>query len=158
MIETTFAIIKGDAVRRGLVGRIISRFEDKSLRIVAMKMVRVSEKQAFDLYDEHVGKSFFQRLVAFTVGTPVVVMAIMGNSAVSVVRQMLGATDCVAAQPGTIRGDFGASSSNRTLVHASRTLEDAEREVGIFFKLDEYPGSYARCDWDCSLEPEVEHR
>jgi len=150
-------MIKGDAVRRGFVGKILSRIEDKGLKIVAMKMAFVALGEAEKLYEEHKSKEFYGRLIAFTTGTPVVLLKVRGNSAITVVRAMIGATDCCKAAAGTIRGDFGCSSANRTLVHASRTEEDAYRESCIFF--DDVPfesEEYKRCDEGWTLETEVE--
>lgn len=155
-IETTFVIIKGDAVRRGLVGRIISRFEEKGLAIVGMRMLNMTKEQAESLYAEHKGKAFFDGLVSFSTGTPVIAMLLRGNLAVSVARKLMGATSCPQAEPGTIRGDFGISCSNRTLVHGSRTTEDANREMAIFFADAWVVGYYERCDCKWLVNPETE--
>ncbi|MBI5355619.1 MAG: nucleoside-diphosphate kinase [Candidatus Aenigmarchaeota archaeon] len=131
-MERTFVMVKPDGVQRRLAGRIIQRFEDKGLRIVGLKMIRMSHKQAEDLYSIHKGKPFYDTLVKFITSSPVVVMAIEGNQAVSVSRKLLGATFGFNAEPGTIRGDFGGSKG-LNLIHGSDSPESAQREIPIFF-------------------------
>jgi nucleoside-diphosphate kinase len=130
--ERTFVMIKPDAVERKLVGEIVSRFERKGLRIVAMKMVSMSRQQAEELYSPHREKPFFKDLVNFATRGPVIVMVLEGDSAIDVVRLMIGSTDARKAAPGTIRGDF-ALDIQENVVHASDSKESFEREHKIFF-------------------------
>jgi nucleoside-diphosphate kinase len=130
--ERTFVMIKPDAVERKLVGEIVSRFERKGLRIVAMKMVNMSRQQAEELYSPHREKPFFKDLVNFATRGPVIVMVLEGDSAIDVVRLMIGSTDARKAAPGTIRGDF-ALDIQENVVHASDSKESFEREHKIFF-------------------------
>ncbi|MEN3016954.1 MAG: nucleoside-diphosphate kinase [Candidatus Methanosuratincola petrocarbonis] len=132
MIERTFSMIKPDAVLRGLVGEVISRIEKKGLKIVGMRMIRVSEDQASRLYAVHREKPFYGELVSFIRSAPVVVMAIEGESAVSVMRRLIGSTDAKEASPGTVRGDFSCSKS-MNVIHASDSVENAQKELAIFF-------------------------
>lgn len=131
-MERTFVMIKPDGVQRRLAGRIIQRFEDKGLRIVGLKMIKISNRQAEELYSIHKGKPFYDTLVKFITSSPVIVMAIEGNQAVSVARKLLGATFGFNAEPGTIRGDFGGSKGFN-IIHGSDALESAHREIPIFF-------------------------
>ncbi|MGB9867245.1 MAG: nucleoside-diphosphate kinase [Bacillota bacterium] len=131
-VERTFVMLKPDAVERGLVGQIISRFEAKGLKVVALKMVRLSREAAEAHYRVHKGKHFFDDLVNFICSGPVVAMILEGREAVKTVRQLVGATDPVLALPGTIRGDL-ATEVTRNLVHAADSLEAAEREWALFF-------------------------
>jgi len=130
--ERTFVMLKPDAVKRKLIGRIIQRFEDKGLEIVKMKMLKMSRELAEKLYEEHKGKEFFERLIDFTISGRVVVMVIEGERAISVVRKMVGKTNPLEAEMGTIRGDFGYSTPDN-LVHASDSEESAKREIQLFF-------------------------
>ncbi|MBC7127969.1 MAG: nucleoside-diphosphate kinase [Candidatus Methanosuratincola petrocarbonis] len=132
MIERTFSMIKPDAVLRGLVGEVISRIEKKGLKIVGMRMIRVSEDQASRLYAVHREKPFYGELVSFIRSAPVVVMAIEGESAVLVMRRLIGSTDAKEASPGTVRGDFSCSKS-MNVIHASDSVENAQKELAIFF-------------------------
>lgn len=139
-MEQSLIIIKPDAVARGLIGRILSRFEDKGLKIVAMRMGVIPMETARIHYAEHKEKPFFKDLTNFITSGPVVIMALEGLEAVSVVRKMLGATSGRAAEPGSIRGDFGMSKSFN-LVHASDSTAAAERELALFFKPEEFTPS-----------------
>lgn len=132
-METTLIILKPDAVQRGLSGRIISRFEDKGLQIVGMKMMTISQELAATHYKDHQGKGFYDGLVKFMTSSPVVVMAVRGMGAITIARSMMGATFGSKAAGGTIRGDFGVSNSFN-LIHGSDSPEAAERELGLFFK------------------------
>ncbi|MEM9066084.1 MAG: nucleoside-diphosphate kinase [Planctomycetota bacterium] len=131
-METTLIILKPDAVQRGLMGRIISRFEDKGLQIVGAKLMRISNDLAATHYADHKEKPFYPGLVTFMTSSPVLVMAIRGNSAITICRGMMGATFGSKADAGTIRGDFGVSNSFN-LIHGSDSPEAAERELGLFF-------------------------
>jgi len=137
VVERTFVMIKPDAVQRGLVGEIISRFERKGFKIVAMKMIKMTREQAEELYAPHKDKPFFESLIRFATSGPVVVMVIEGDSAIEVVRLMIGATDARKAQPGTIRGDF-ALDIEKNVIHASDSKESFEREHKIFFSKEDF--------------------
>lgn len=135
-METTLIILKPDAVQRGLMGRIISRFEEKGLQIVGCKLMQISQQLAATHYEAHQSKPFYPGLVKFMTSSPVLVMAIRGNGAITVARNMMGATFGSKANPGTIRGDFGVSNSFN-LIHGSDSLEAAERELRLFFSAGE---------------------
>ncbi|MCI4456415.1 MAG: nucleoside-diphosphate kinase [Sulfolobus sp.] len=135
-VQRTFVMIKPDGVRRGLIGEIISRFERRGMKIVAMKMVKMDRALAERLYEEHKGKSFFEELISYVTSGPVVTMVIEADEAVSVVRKMIGATDPKEALPGTIRGDYALSKAEN-VIHASDSPEKASREISIFFKENE---------------------
>lgn len=135
-METTLIILKPDAVQRGLMGKIITRFEEKGLKIVGMKMMRISPELAATHYEAHKGKGFYEGLVRFMTSSPVVVMAVRGVGAIGICRAMMGATFGSKADPGTIRGDFGVSNSFN-LIHGSDSPEAAEREMKLFFKAGE---------------------
>ena len=131
-METTLILFKPDALHRGLVGRILARFEDKGLQLVGMRMMRMSQETASQHYAEHVGKPFYEGLVEFMTGSPIIAMALCGPQAVTVARQMMGKTFGIEAEAGTLRGDFGCSKSFN-LLHGSDSPASAERELGIFF-------------------------
>jgi nucleoside-diphosphate kinase len=131
-METTLIILKPDAVQRGLMGKIITRFEDKGLQIVGMKLMKISPELAAKHYEAHQSKGFYKGLVAFMTSSPVLVLAVRGVGAITVARKMMGATFGSKAEPGTIRGDFGVSNSFN-LIHGSDSAEAAERELGLFF-------------------------
>lgn len=131
-METTLIILKPDAVQRGLIGRIIARFEDKGLHVVGMKLMHISQQLAATHYEAHQSKPFYPGLVKFMTSSPVVVLAIRGNGAITIARNMMGATFGSKAAPGTIRGDFGVSNSFN-LIHGSDSPEAAERELKLFF-------------------------
>jgi nucleoside-diphosphate kinase len=130
--QRTFVILKPDAVQRGLVGEILSRFEHKGLKIVGMKFMLASAEAAKQHYQEHAEKPFFGGLVNFITSSPLVALVLEGDEAVTVARTLIGATDGRKAAPGTIRGDFGCSKSNN-LVHGSDSPESAVRELSIWF-------------------------
>ncbi len=132
-METTLIILKPDAVQRGLMGRIIARFEDKGLQIVGCKMMTISSQLAATHYSAHKGKPFYDGLVNFMTSSPVLVMALRGVGAIDMSRKMMGATFGSKAEPGTIRGDFGVSNSFN-LIHGSDSPEAAAREMELFFK------------------------
>ncbi|AXA36894.1 MAG: nucleoside-diphosphate kinase [Candidatus Hydrogenedentota bacterium] len=139
MAERTLIFVKPDGVRRGLVGEIISRFERKGLRIVAMKMLRFTRELARKHYEEHVNKPFYPALEEFVLSGPVVAMVLEGENVVEVTRKMMGATRYTEAAPGTIRGDF-AFSVTENLVHGSDSPARAEVEIANFFRPDELVG------------------
>ncbi len=131
-MERSFLMVKPDGVARGLVGEVISRVERRGLKIVAMKMLRIDRELAERHYGEHRDKPFFQGLISYITSGPVVAMVVEGKEAVKVLRAMIGATNPMEAQPGTIRGDF-ALDVGRNVVHASDSQESAEREISLFF-------------------------
>ncbi len=135
-METTLIILKPDAVQRGLMGRVISRFEDKGLQIVGAKLMCISDDLAATHYEAHKERPFYAGLVSFMTSSPVMVLAVRGNNAITVARKMMGATFGSNAEPGTIRGDFGVSNSFN-LIHGSDSPEAAERELGLFFNKGE---------------------
>jgi nucleoside-diphosphate kinase len=134
--QRTFALIKPDGVQRGLVGEVLSRFERKGLKIVAMKMLTVSGELAKSYYSEHIGKPFFEPLIQYITSGPSVAMVLEGDEAVAVVRKMMGKTSPIEADPGTIRGDFALHIS-RNIIHGSDSLTSAEREISLFFDKNE---------------------
>ena len=131
-METTLIILKPDAVQRGLMGRIISRFEEKGLQIVGAKLMQISPELAATHYKDHNGKPFYNGLVGFMTSSPVLVMAVRGIGAITIARSMMGATFGSKAAAGTIRGDFGVSNSFN-LIHGSDGPEAAAKELGLFF-------------------------
>jgi len=135
-MEDTLIILKPDAVQRQLVGRIIARFEDKGLRIVAMKMIHISRELAERQYEVHRGKEFYPRLVEYITAGPVVVMVLRGPHAIEISRKLMGKTFGSQADPGTIRGDFSISDTFN-LVHGSDSPESAATEIGLYFGTDE---------------------
>lgn len=139
-MERTLILFKPDCVQRRLVGRILARFEDKGLNVVAMKMMRVTPALAKQHYAEHVQKAWYPTLEQFITGGPIVAAILEGLEVVRVVREMLGATSGLKAAPGTIRGDF-SSSRQMNLVHASDGPEAAAREIALYFQ----PGEICEC-------------
>lgn len=142
-------LLKPDCVQRKLMGQMISRFEAKGLRIVAMKMLRITPELAKQHYAEHVSKPFYPGLEAFVTSAPVVAMAIEGLEAITVIRNLLGATSGLKAAPGTIRGDFSCSRQ-MNLVHASDGEEAAARELALYFD----PADF--CDYEPILTPVIQ--
>ena len=136
-MERTLIILKPDAVQRGLTGDIIKRFEQRGLKIVAMKMVHVSRELAETHYDVHRERSFFAGLVDYIISSPVVVMALEGKNAVKAARQTIGATNPLDATPGTIRGDFGMEIG-RNLVHGSDSVENGKTELALWFNESDF--------------------
>lgn len=130
--ERSLVIIKPDAVQRGLIGEIVGRYERRGLKIAAMKFEKVKAETAEQHYGEHKGKPFYAGLVDYITSAPSLLMVVEGPDAVGIIRKMNGATKPSEAEPGTIRADFGLTIG-RNLVHASDSIESAEREVGIFF-------------------------
>ncbi|ADG13230.1 Nucleoside-diphosphate kinase [Methanocaldococcus infernus ME] len=131
-MERTLVIIKPDAVRRKLIGKIIERIENKNLDIVKMKMVKLTKEEAEEFYKEHKGKEFYNSLVEFMTSERIVVMVIEGENCINIIRKLIGKTDPAEAEPGTIRGDF-ALKLPENVVHASDSKESAEREIKFFF-------------------------
>ncbi|EAJ5347574.1 nucleoside-diphosphate kinase [Campylobacter coli] len=132
-MEKTLSIIKPDAVKKGVIGKILDRFESNGLRIAAMKKVQLSKEQAEAFYAVHKERPFFKDLVEFMISGPVVVSVLEGEGAVLKNRDLMGATNPKEAQPGTIRADF-AESIDANAVHGSDSLENAKIEIEFFFK------------------------
>ena len=135
-MEKTLSIIKPDAVKKGVIGKILDRFESNGLRIAAMKKVQLSKEQAEAFYAVHKERPFFKDLVEFMISGPVVVSVLEGEGAVLKNRDLMGATNPKEAQPGTIRADF-AESIDANAVHGSDSLENAKIETEFFFKSNE---------------------
>lgn len=131
-IERTYSMIKPDGVENRHVGEIISRIERAGLTIEKMELTMVTPEQAAENYKEHEGKPFYDGLISYITSGPVVKMVVVGESAVAVMRKLMGATNCAQAAPGTIRGDFGLTV-DRNVIHGSDSVESAEREIGVFF-------------------------
>ncbi|MCC7144961.1 MAG: nucleoside-diphosphate kinase [Phycisphaeraceae bacterium] len=151
-MQTTLIFLKPDAVQRGLIGRIVTRFEEKGLQIVGAKLMMVSRELAEKHYAVHQGKKFYDSLLRFVTASPVFVMAIRGNNAIEISRKMMGATFGSKAEPGTIRGDFGVSNTFN-LIHGSDSPETAASELALWFA----PGEIVTYDrpvqtwiYDCS--------
>ena len=132
MIEKTFAMVKPDGVQRGLVGKIVQRFEERGLKICGMKFMRIPKELAERHYEEHKGKSFYEPLLSYITSGPVVCMVLEGENAVAALRAMMGKTNPQDALPGTIRADFG-QATGRNIVHGSDSSESAKREINLFF-------------------------
>lgn len=145
-LQRTLVLLKPDALQRGLVGEILSRFERRGLKIVGMKLVRVDEALARRHYAAHEGKPFFPGLIRFITSSPVVALVLEGKDAVEVVRRTMGATDPAEASPGTIRGDYGLDIG-RNLVHGSDSEETAREEIALWFREEEL------IPWERDLDP-----
>ncbi len=135
-MERTFIAIKPDGVQRRLVGEIIRRFENKGFTLVGLKFLKVSRELAEAHYDVHKEKPFFSGLVEFITSGPVVAMVWEGDGVVAAARKLIGATNPLVAEPGTIRGDFGWNIG-RNLIHGSDAIETAQREISLWFKDEE---------------------
>lgn len=134
--ERTFVALKPDAVKRGLMGKIIERFENKGLKIIGLKMLQVTNEIAEKHYEEHIGKPFYPGLVKYITSGPIVAMVVQGFDAVAAVRQLVGATNPLNADVGTIRADF-AQVMQYNVIHASDSVDSGKREIGIYFKPEE---------------------
>ncbi|BCB65579.1 TPA: nucleoside-diphosphate kinase [Haemophilus influenzae] len=132
MTERTFSIIKPDAVKRNLIGTILTRFEQNGFKIIASKMVRLTREQAEGFYAEHQGKEFFVPLVEYMMSSPIVVSVLEKENAVKDYRTLIGTTNPETAEEGTIRKDF-ALSQRENSVHGSDSIENANREIAYFF-------------------------
>ena len=135
-MEKTLIILKPDALQRRLLGKIISRFEEKGFQIAGLKMIQISDSLARKHYAAHEGKDFYEPLIKFITAAPVIVMVLNGKNVIEIARKMMGATFVSEAEPGTIRGDY-AVSNRFNLIHGSDTPASAEKEIGIFFKKEE---------------------
>jgi nucleoside-diphosphate kinase len=143
--ERTFLMVKPDGVQRGIAGDIVSRFEERGLKLVGAKFMRISDDLAAEHYAEHEDKPFFEDLTDFITSGPVLAMVWEGQDAVAQGRRMMGATDPLEAEPGTIRGDYGLDLG-RNVIHGSDTEEgSAEREIDLFFDEEELV-DYERVD------------
>ena len=131
-MERTFLMLKPDAVQRGLVGEVISRFEKKGFKLVAIKMLQVDRALAEEHYKEHRGKPFFEPTVQYIMSSPVVAMVWEGKNIVALAREMMGATNPANASPGSIRGSYGMDIS-RNVIHGSDSVASAEREIALYF-------------------------
>lgn len=145
--ERTFVLIKPDGIQRSKAGEILSRFERKGLRIVGMKMVRITREQAERQYACHKGKAFYESLIVFMLSGPCMALVLEGRGAISIVRKLMGATNPLAAEPGTIRGDM-ALDTKHNLVHGSDSQESVDYEMPIYFSADElFEYDLALKDW-----------
>ena len=136
MIQKSFVMMKPDAVSRRLMGKILSRFDEKGLQVIAVKLMQIDEELAKTHYGEHADKPFFEDLVTYITSSPSLAMVIKGEDAISTIRKMVGATNPLEADLGTIRGDF-AMDTGRNIIHASDSPESAEREINLFFDENE---------------------
>lgn len=153
-MERTLLLLKPDALKRRLVGRIIQRLEDKGLAIIGLKMTQLSEQVLARAYEAHREKPFYRPLLEFMRSGPVVVIAVEGRNAVYAVKKMAGATFGWKAEPGTIRGDL-ALDQRANLVHAPDTADDAQSELDLFFKAEEFfPWPKDELKWIYHLEGE----
>ncbi len=135
-VERTFVMLKPSCVERGLIGEVISRFERKGLKIIQLKVEKISREKAEKLYEVHRGKPFYQNLINAVAGKTVVLMVLEGRRAITVVRKLVGATDPAEAEAGTIRGDLAIEITDN-LIHAADSQESYQREHRIFFSEDE---------------------
>lgn len=143
-MERTFIAIKPDGVQRSLIGEIIGRFEAKGFTLVGMKLMKASRDLAEQHYGEHKGKPFFDGLVDFITSGPLVAMVWEGEGVVASSRKLIGATNPLTSEPGTIRGDFGISIG-RNIIHGSDAVETANREIALWFSESELTS------WDSSM-------
>ena len=148
-MERTLVLLKPDAVQRGLIGRIVARFEQKGLKLAGLELRRFPRELIEEHYAEHREKPFYSNLVGFMTSGPAVAMVVEGLEAIAVVRRLVGRTNSRESEPGTIRGDFGLSCSNN-LVHASDGPESAARELALFF-----PDAREIVEWTPVGEPWV---
>lgn len=135
-MERTFLMVKPDGVQRNLIGKIVTRFEEKGFQLVGAKLIHITENLAEQHYAEHKGKPFFTQLVDFITSGPVFAMVWQGEEVIAKARLMMGKTDPLDALPGTIRGDFGVVK-HKNIIHGSDGVESAQREIALFFKEEE---------------------
>ena len=135
-MERTFLMIKPDAVQRNLIGEIISRIENKGLKLVGGKLMQVPQELAEKHYSEHEGKPFYNNLISFITSAPVFAMVVEGEDAVAVSRHIIGSTNPSDATPGSIRGDLGLTVG-RNIIHGSDSVESAQREISLWFNDEE---------------------
>jgi nucleoside-diphosphate kinase len=142
-IERTFVAVKPDGVERGLIGEIIKRFESRGLKLVGLKLMTVSPELAEKHYGEHKGKPFYAGLFKHITSGPIVAMVLEGNNAIAIVSKVVGATNPVEAQPGTIRADL-SSDIGRNVVHRSDSPESSQREIDIYFSPKELLSGWSK--------------
>ncbi|PAD87029.1 nucleoside-diphosphate kinase [Niallia circulans] len=135
-MERTFLMVKPDGVQRNLIGKIVTRFEEKGFQLVGAKLIHITENLAEQHYAEHKGKPFFTQLVDFITSDPVFAMVWQGEEVIAKARMMMGKTDPLEALPGTVRGDFGVVK-HKNIIHGSDGFESAQREIALFFKEEE---------------------
>lgn len=145
-MERTFLMVKPDGVQRNLVGEVIKRLENKGFTLVGLKLMSVSRELAEKHYDVHKERPFFNSLVEFIISSPVVAMVWEGDGVVTSARKIIGGTNPLEADPGTIRGDYGVNIG-RNLIHGSDAIETATREISLWFKEDEL------CSWQNTMKP-----
>jgi nucleoside-diphosphate kinase len=145
-MERTLILLKPDAVQRGITGQLLARFEQKGLKIVAMKLMQITPELAAKHYEAHKERPFYPGLVKFMTGAPVVALCLEGIEAISICRNLMGKTNARESAPGTIRGDFSMSRSYN-LVHGSDGPEAATREIGLFFPEGVLKYDYAAVHW-----------
>jgi nucleoside-diphosphate kinase len=150
-MDQTLIILKPDCVQRRLVGRVLQRFEEKGLRIAAMKLMQITRELAERHYAPHKGKPFYPGLIDYITSGPVVVLVIDGSGAIAICRKLMGKTFGFEAEPGTIRGDFGASKT-LNLVHGSDSPESAATEIALYFRKDEIV-EYTHADVRWVMQP-----
>jgi nucleoside diphosphate kinase (EC 2.7.4.6) len=144
-MERSLVLIKPDALQRGLAGEIVSRFERRGLKIVAVKMLQMPQDLAQHHYAIHKGKAFFSDLVKFITSSPIIAIIFQGENAVEIIRQTMGETDPTKARPGTIRADLGVDIGHN-LVHGSDSQESASKEINLFFSPEEI------CNYDREID------
>lgn len=142
--ERTYVMVKPDGVQRGLVGEIIKRFENRGYKLLALKMVAPPKEHLEKHYEDLKGKKFFPGLIEYMTSGPVVATVWQGSQAVKVGRRIVGETDPIESQPGTIRGDY-CIEKGRNIIHASDTVENAEKEIALWFRQEEI-SSWEKCD------------
>jgi nucleoside-diphosphate kinase len=140
-LERTFVAVKPDGVKRGLVGEVIRRFEEKGYKIIGLKMVNVTREQAEAHYEEHIGKPFYERLVKYIQSGPIAAIVLEGHHAIAGARHLMGKTDPIEAEVGTIRADY-ALVKEYNIVHGSDSVESAKKEIDIYFKPEEICGGW----------------
>jgi len=151
-MERTLILFKPDAVQRRLAGQLLSRLENKGLKLVGMKMLRVSKELSARHYAEHVSKPFYPLLESFITSGPVVAVVAEGPQAVAVVRAMMGPTNGAQAPPGTIRGDYGVSRQ-MNLMHGSDSVDAAKREIDVYFRPEELVNYETTLhEWVCAAD------
>lgn len=136
MLERTLVLVKPDGIQRALVGEIIGRFENKGLKLVGLKLMQMDQTMAAAHYEAHKGRDFYDSLINFVTSGPVVAMVLESVNAIFIVRKLVGSTRPNEADPGTIRGDY-CVNTQFNVIHASDSLENAKREIDIFFRPEE---------------------
>ena len=134
--ESTLVLIKPDGVNRGIIGKVIERLESTGLKIVGIKLILIDKNLASNHYHEHKDKPFFSSLVSFITSSPVIALALKGENAIQKTRTMMGTTNPLESDPGTIRGDFGLTVE-KNIIHGSANEKDAKRELGLYFNNNE---------------------